>query len=60
MRSACKFSGVERVGDRGRGRSRDGMATRSRGKSETERLKQNLEEQLDRLVAQLSDLEEAR
>jgi hypothetical protein len=36
------------------------MATRSRGKSETEKLKQNLEEQLDRLVAQLSDLEEAK
>ncbi|XP_062505314.1 protein LZIC-like isoform X1 [Corticium candelabrum] len=34
------------------------MATR--GKSETEKLKHNLEEQLDRLVAQLSDLDEAK
>ncbi|PIK58320.1 hypothetical protein BSL78_04761 [Apostichopus japonicus] len=32
----------------------------SRGKSETDKLKQNLEEQLDRLVAQLADLEEVR
>ena len=32
----------------------------SRGRSETEKLKHNMEEQLDRLVAQLSDLEEAR
>ncbi|KAJ8021912.1 Protein LZIC [Holothuria leucospilota] len=32
----------------------------SRGKSETEKLQHNLEEQLDRLVAQLSDLEECR
>ncbi|XP_072174462.1 protein LZIC-like [Diadema setosum] len=32
----------------------------SRGRSETEALKQNLEEQLERLVAQLADLEEAR
>ncbi|KXJ22578.1 protein LZIC [Exaiptasia diaphana] len=32
----------------------------SRGQSETHKLKQNLEEQLDRLVAQLSDLEECR
>lgn len=32
----------------------------SRGKSETDKLKQNLEEQLDRLVAQLSDLEEVK
>lgn len=32
----------------------------SRGTSETKKLKQNLEEQLDRLVAQLSDLEECR
>lgn len=32
----------------------------SRGQSETDKLKQNLEEQLDRLVAQLSDLEECR
>ncbi len=32
----------------------------SRGRSETTKLKQNMEEQLDRLVAQLSDLEEAR
>eukprot|EP00058_Branchiostoma_floridae_P005053 XP_002590541.1 hypothetical protein BRAFLDRAFT_86219 [Branchiostoma floridae] len=32
----------------------------SRGKSETEKLKQNLEEQLDRLVQQLQDLEECR
>ena len=30
------------------------------GKQETAKLKQNLEEQLDRLVAQLSDLEEAK
>ncbi|KAK3743419.1 hypothetical protein QZH41_011535 [Actinostola sp. cb2023] len=32
----------------------------SRGRTETHKLKQNLEEQLDRLVAQLSDLEECR
>ncbi|EDO30486.1 predicted protein [Nematostella vectensis] len=32
----------------------------SRGKSETHKLQQNLEEQLDRLVAQLADLEECR
>eukprot|EP00112_Aurelia_sp_Birch-Aquarium-sp1_P007881 Seg186.5 transcript_id=Seg186.5/GoldUCD/mRNA.D3Y31 product="Protein LZIC" protein_id=Seg186.5/GoldUCD/D3Y31 len=32
----------------------------SRGKSETDKLKHNLEEQLDRLVAQLSDLEECK
>lgn len=32
----------------------------SRGKSETEKLKKNLEEQLDRLVAQLADLEEVK
>lgn len=32
----------------------------SRGKSETEKLQHNLEEQLDRLVNQLSDLEECR
>ncbi|XP_029196650.2 protein LZIC-like isoform X1 [Acropora millepora] len=32
----------------------------SRGKSETQKLKQNLEEQLDRLVAQLADLEECK
>lgn len=32
----------------------------SRGRTETQVLKQNLEEQLDRLVAQLADLEEAR
>eukprot|EP00794_Sanderia_malayensis_P015294 gene15294-16871_t len=32
----------------------------SRGKSETNKLKSNLEEQLDRLVAQLADLEECR
>lgn len=32
----------------------------SRGRSETQKLKQNLEDQLDRLVAQLSDLEECR
>ena len=32
----------------------------SRGRSETEKLKQNLVEQLDRLVAQLADLEECR
>lgn len=32
----------------------------SRGKSETQKLKQNLEDQLDRLVTQLEDLEEAK
>ncbi|XP_015184212.1 PREDICTED: protein LZIC-like isoform X1 [Polistes dominula] len=32
----------------------------SHGKAETERLKQNLEEQLDRLVQQLEDLEECK
>ena len=32
----------------------------SRGLSETQKLKQNLEDQLDRLVAQLEDLEEAK
>ncbi|XP_065060911.1 protein LZIC-like [Rhopilema esculentum] len=32
----------------------------SRGKSETDKLKHNLEEQLDRLMAQLSDLEECK
>ena len=32
----------------------------SRGQVETEQLKKRLEEQLDRLVAQLSDLEECR
>lgn len=32
----------------------------SRGRTETEKLKQNLEDQLDRLVAQLADLEECR
>ncbi|EDV23899.1 Protein LZIC [Trichoplax sp. H2] len=32
----------------------------SRGKAETEQLKKRLEEQLDRLMAQLSDLEECR
>ncbi len=32
----------------------------SRGRSETEKLKQNMEEQLDRLMAQLADLEECR
>lgn len=32
----------------------------SRGKTETEKLQQNLEEQLDRLVNQLSDLEECK
>lgn len=32
----------------------------SRGQSETQKLKQNLGEQLDRLVAQLSDLEECK
>ncbi|XP_065196136.1 protein LZIC-like [Sycon ciliatum] len=32
----------------------------SRGKEATSKLKSNMEEQLDRLVAQLSDLEEAR
>lgn len=32
----------------------------SRGRAETEQLKKRLEEQLDRLMAQLSDLEECR
>ncbi|XP_033097837.1 protein LZIC-like [Anneissia japonica] len=32
----------------------------SRGKTETDRLQQNLEEQLDRLMAQLQDLEECK
>lgn len=32
----------------------------SRGQSETSKLRERLEEQLDRLVAQLSDLEECR
>ena len=32
----------------------------SRGLSETQKLKQNLEDQLDRLVAQLADLEECK
>lgn len=32
----------------------------SRGKSETSKLKQNMEEQLDRLMQQLQDLEECR
>lgn len=32
----------------------------SRGQSETTKLRQNLEEQLDRLMQQLSDLEECR
>ncbi len=32
----------------------------SRGKSETQKLRQNLEDQLDRLVTQLEDLEEAK
>lgn len=32
----------------------------SRGISETNKLKHNLEEQLDRLVAQLGDLEECK
>jgi hypothetical protein len=36
------------------------IAMASRGKSETEKLKKNLEEQLDRLMVQLSDLEECR
>ncbi|KAK3875861.1 hypothetical protein Pcinc_019291 [Petrolisthes cinctipes] len=39
------------------------IATRtmvSRGESETQRLRQQMEEQLDRLVAQLADLEECR
>ncbi|XP_069802651.1 protein LZIC isoform X1 [Dendropsophus ebraccatus] len=36
----------------------DNMA--SRGKSETSKLRQNLEEQLDRLMQQLQDLEECR
>jgi hypothetical protein len=32
----------------------------SHGKAETDRLRKNLEEQLDRLVQQLEDLEECR
>lgn len=32
----------------------------SHGKAETDRLRKNLEEQLDRLVQQLEDLEESR
>lgn len=32
----------------------------SRGQTETSQLRLNLEEQLDRLVAQLSDLEECK
>lgn len=32
----------------------------SRGKSETGKLRQNMEEQLDRLMQQLQDLEECR
>lgn len=32
----------------------------SHGKAETEKLKQNLENQLERLVAQLADLESCR
>lgn len=32
----------------------------SHGKDETQRLRQNLEEQLERLVQQLEDLEECR
>lgn len=32
----------------------------SRGKSETGKLRQNMEEQLDRLMQQLADLEECR
>ena len=32
----------------------------SRGRSETDKLKHNLEDQLDRLMAQLQDLEEAK
>lgn len=35
-------------------------STASRGRSETEKLKQNMEEQLDRLMAQLADLEECK
>ena len=34
--------------------------SKGRGRSETQKLKQNLEDQLDRLVAQLEDLEEAK
>ena len=32
----------------------------SRGQADTSKLKQNMEEQLDRLMTQLADLEEAR
>ncbi|EPQ12203.1 Protein LZIC [Myotis brandtii] len=37
-----------------------GIKMASRGKTETSKLKQNLEEQLDRLMQQLQDLEECR
>ena len=41
-------------------RSRCDSAMALRGKSETDKLKHNLEDQLDRLMAQLQDLEEAK
>lgn len=37
-----------------------GRKMASRGRSETDKLKHNLEDQLDRLMAQLQDLEEAK
>ena len=49
---------------RGRGRERERERERgkmaSRGRSETDKLKHNLQDQLDRLMAQLQDLEEAK
>lgn len=36
------------------------LSESTRGQEETEKLKSNLEEQLDRLVQQLADLEEAK
>ncbi|MEJ1272460.1 leucine zipper and CTNNBIP1 domain containing [Cricetulus griseus] len=41
-------------------RPREVIQMASRGKTETSKLKQNLEEQLDRLMQQLQDLEECR
>lgn len=41
-------------------RPREVIKMASRGKTETSKLKQNLEEQLDRLMQQLQDLEECR
>lgn len=36
------------------------LSESTRGQEETEKLKSNLEEQLDRLIQQLADLEEAK